>query len=69
MRYDETTKQYLGNVKLKQGYYNYQFWTNEPVPMRQFEGSHLQTKNEYEVLVYYREPGTIYDQVVGYAFF
>jgi len=69
MRYDETRKQYIGNFKLKQGYYNYQFWTNDPEPMRHFEGSHMQTKNEYEVLVYYREPGTIYDQVVGYSFF
>lgn len=69
MYYDETSKQYKGGVRLKQGYYNYQFWTSNPIPMKEYEGSHLQTRNEYEALVYYREPGTIYDQVVGYTQF
>ena len=33
------------------------------------EGSYFETENQYELLVYYRPPGTQFDYVVGYTTF
>lgn len=71
MVYDPKTNLYTTSLLLKQGWYDYQYaeealeGTFESDP---FEGSHFQTENEYEVLVYYRGLGSRYDQLVGYAF-
>jgi hypothetical protein len=71
MVFDPKTNLYSTSLLLKQGWYDYQF-ANELVPgtfeTDSFEGSHFQTENEYEVLVYYRALGSRYDQLVGYAF-
>lgn len=67
MIYDPTSESYKGEVYLKQGYYNYMYFLrSEDLPHHKFEGTHFQTRNFYEILVYYREPGTIYDRLVGY---
>ena len=31
-----------------------------------FEGSHQETENQYDLLVYYRPPGTRADLLIGY---
>jgi hypothetical protein len=67
MIYDPQTNSYKGEVYLKQGYYNYMYFLQaEDTPYHKFEGTHFQTRNFYEILVYYREPGTVYDRLVGY---
>ena len=58
---------YECGVFLKQGYYNYQF--------RQFvdgvgrtaltDGDFYQTKNEYLILLYYRQRGSRYDRLIS----
>ena len=53
---------------LKQGYYNYYYATQTPqgpnsIP---WEGSHQETENQYDLLVYYRPPGTRADLLIGY---
>ncbi len=60
---------YQATLLLKQGWYDYQFayldadkWNTTPL-----EGSHFETENEYEVLVYYRELGSRYDELIGYV--
>jgi len=30
------------------------------------EGSHAEADNEYSFFVYYREPGQVYDRLIGY---
>ena len=70
MTYNEEKKQYEGSLLLKQGFYNYLYLTKGgSSPFYQVEESHFQTKNEYELIIYYREPGTVYDRVVGYRQF
>lgn len=67
MHYDEATASYKGQVLLKQGYYNYAYWvSSEVLPITFFEGSHYQTINNYEFLIYLRKPGNLYDQLIGY---
>lgn len=69
MQYDELSQTYHATVRLKQGYYSYQYLLVRPdgsiVPMPT-EGSFYQTENRYQALVYYREPGGRTDQLVGY---
>ncbi len=68
--YDSTSQSYEGSVLFKQGYYNYMYWLQSSrLPFHYMEGSHFQTTNEYELLVYYREPGTVFDQLIGYQRF
>ena len=70
MKYDEATQLYTGHALLKQGYYNYSFavgGTRGAVPDETyFEGSHQETENQYDLLVYYRPPGTRADLLIGY---
>jgi hypothetical protein len=68
MTYDDNTKQYHGNIFLKQGFYNYQYITannNFKINNHAIEGSFYQTENIYTVIVYHRPFGTRYDQVIG----
>ena len=70
LAYDEAKKLYTGHALLKQGYYNYDFAvagargaaSNEVY----FEGTHQETENQYDLLVYYRPPGTRTDLLIGY---
>ncbi|KAA3438619.1 type IX secretion system plug protein [Rufibacter hautae] len=70
MTYDAEKQAYTGTVLLKQGYYNYYFAmkgaNGQPDPWY-FEGSHFATENVYDVLVYYRPPGSRADQIIGYS--
>ena len=71
MRYDEERQQYVADLLLKCGYYNYMYLTTshtEPYVGHtdaNIEGNFFQTENEYDLLVYYRPTGTRYWQLVG----
>ncbi|WP_205503313.1 type IX secretion system plug protein [Rufibacter psychrotolerans] len=70
LTYDADQQRYTGSALLKQGYYNYYFavkGANGQADARYFEGSHFATENVYDVLVYYRPPGTRADLVIGYS--
>ena len=68
MQWNDATQLYEGAVRLKQGYYSYQYLqlmpdrTLRPVPS---EGSFYQTENAYQALVYYRGQGERTDRLVG----
>jgi hypothetical protein len=69
MKLNKKTNIYEATLILKQGWYDYQYaYKNEegwnPVPI---EGSFFETENEYEVLVYYRDMGSRYDELIGYS--
>lgn len=69
LTYNAERKAYLGTALLKQGYYNYLFAHVAPgkAPDYQFlEGSRFETENAYDLFVYYRAPGTRYDQIIAY---
>ncbi|GAB4332201.1 MAG: DUF5103 domain-containing protein [Bacteroidales bacterium] len=69
MIYDYERQGYSKTMLLKQGFYNYQYVVfengNTAGDATRIEGSHWQTENSYTVLVYFRQPGTDYDQLIG----
>lgn len=70
MKYDSAAQAYKLKMPLKQGYYNYRYEVlSQTIRENQFEGSHFQTQNTYEIYAYYREPGTVFDQLAGYIVF
>jgi len=66
---------YEGSALLKQGIYSYSYVTtdhNDPtgkVSFEQTEGNHLETENDYMILVYYRPLGARADELVGLSRF
>ncbi|WP_089317828.1 type IX secretion system plug protein [Pontibacter ummariensis] len=71
--YDIERNVYSGKMLLKQGYYNY-YYAVKPkgaafLDPSYFEGSHFETDNIYDILVYYRPPGTRADLLIGYEQF
>lgn len=70
MTYDPELKKYTGRILLKQGYYNFLYTTIDPNTKKiddQFIfGTHSQTQNQYDILVYYRAPGDRADKLIGY---
>ncbi|MFD2515451.1 DUF5103 domain-containing protein [Pontibacter locisalis] len=68
--YDIERGVYSGRLLLKQGYYNY-YYALKPDNAAEtdasfFEGSHFETENIYDFLIYYRPPGTRADLLIGY---
>ncbi|WP_055562257.1 MULTISPECIES: DUF5103 domain-containing protein [Hymenobacter] len=68
LTYDAATGEYTGGALLKQGYYNYLYavQTAQGANSVYWEGSHQETENQYDLLVYYRPPGTRTDLLIGY---
>jgi hypothetical protein len=72
MSYNYQDRQYELDLLLKQGFYDYVYafledGTNE-AEITMFEGSHSVTENDYTILVYHREPGEIFDRLVGITY-
>jgi hypothetical protein len=71
MRYDAASQSYKGQYLLKQGLYNY-VYALEPaqggkINETYFEGSHFETENFYEIIVYYRPLASRADLIIGYT--
>lgn len=73
MRYNAQTKQYYGEMFLKQGYYNYNYVVvkrgESKGDITIIEGDYWNTFNDYSVYVYYREIVPEYDRLIGYLKF
>jgi hypothetical protein len=69
MLYDENKGVYQATLLLKQGWYDYQYGlkSQEGWETESLEGEFFQTENEYEILVYYRDMGSRYDELIGYT--
>lgn len=67
MRYDAEAGGYLADILLKQGWYNYLFLVQDPDNRYALEGSHSETENDYEIIIYYRPVGQIHDIIIGYT--
>ncbi|MFJ1474874.1 DUF5103 domain-containing protein [Capnocytophaga cynodegmi] len=65
--HDEKTGYFTGKVLLKQGFYNYKYATKDKneINFNEIGGNFQQTENNYLILIYYRAPGALYDEVVG----
>jgi hypothetical protein len=70
LKYVETSGLYMGNLLLKQGIYDFIYYIpkNDENPYN-IEGNHFETNNEYEVIVYYRDPSMNTDFIIGYQKF
>lgn len=70
LTYQSSRRRFYGNIKLKQGLYDFKYvWVDENGKFDDtvFEGSFFETENTYQVLAYYRKPGSRYDDLVGYT--
>lgn len=68
MQYDAKEKMYVGNILLKQGFYNYTFATLNSkgnLNTNDVNGTFYETENEYTVIVYYKPFGSFYERVIG----
>ncbi|HET9487560.1 MAG TPA: DUF5103 domain-containing protein [Chryseosolibacter sp.] len=67
MQYDSAAQDYKARILLKQGWYDYQYLVQSPgVAPHLLEGSHFETENFYEILVYYRPFQPQADLLIGY---
>lgn len=69
LKYNYQKKGYELSLYLKQGFYNYQYVLLENGKNTGdetfIEGSHFETENDYTIYVYYREPGSYFDKIIG----
>ncbi len=68
MKYNPVLGRYQNSYLLKQGYYEYMYYT-EKSPHYEFEGTYMDTENEYDISVYYTNPQLRYDHLIGYVRF
>ena len=70
MEYDTASGGYIGKLLLKQGYYNYSYTVVSPYEsVNFFEGDFNRSTNDYEIIVYLRDPATNIDRIAGYKSF
>ena len=69
MVFNPEKSEYECTMLLKQGWYNYEYAYlrdgSSDGTVSLFEGNHYETENDYNVLIYYRNPQDRYDRVVG----
>lgn len=70
MSWNADAKRYEASLFLKQGFYDYQYVFvkpgNQQIDDTFFEGSHVETENDYQIFVYYRPFSARHDRLVGY---
>jgi hypothetical protein len=73
MTYSPQSRVYEGDLRLKQGFYNYRYVTivkgGKQFDETTLEGNWFETENEYTGLIYYRPFGARYDRVIGMSKF
>ncbi|WP_316793925.1 type IX secretion system plug protein domain-containing protein [Pedobacter frigoris] len=71
LTFDSSRKRFYGNIKLKQGLYDYKYvWLNKEtgkIDQTIFEGSFFETANTYQVFAYYKKPGSRWEELIGYG--
>ncbi len=69
LHYDASRSAYFLQTRIKQGYYDYMYVVVDIKTGQKnliaLEGSSANTDNDYQVCVYYRDPGENYDQLIG----
>ena len=67
--YNKESKLWEVNFLMKQGLYDYEYVLddeNRILNTTIFSGSHWDTGNDYQILVYYRRTGTYWDEILGF---
>ena len=68
LTYSTKHQSYLGNILLKQGFYDFQYATRDQdgkIDYEVYEGNSFETINDYIFLVYYRPFGARFDRIIG----
>ncbi len=72
MEYRPRSNSYRSIIRLKQGYYNYQYLFvpegDKKGITETFEGDYFQTNNQYQVYLYHRNQDLFYDRLVSVRF-
>ncbi len=69
MHYDAANNKFIASLYLKQGVYDYTYvWVDKSgkADDTALEGSHFETENDYQVLVYYHPVGARWEELIGY---
>ncbi len=70
MQYVNSIGAYKLRAFLKQGIYDYRYALLNPqnnrLEFNKIDGTHSRTKNEYDIILYYQQPGGKADRVIGY---
>lgn len=71
MTYNPQSERYEADILLKQGYYDYTYGIAKEgkLDFSAVEGSAFETRNDYNVITYFREPGSRYDRAIAYTVF
>lgn len=71
LEYNEVQSRFSGKIFVKQGLYDYHYiWLADDGKIRDdvvFDGSYYETENNYQILFYYRKPGSRWDELIGYT--
>ena len=71
MVYNPETKQYTLKMLMKQGLYDYDYVladaSGKTVATNFVNGSFFDTENDYQILVYYRQPGSRFEELVAFS--
>ena len=70
LTFNSESRDYEAIIKLKQGFYNYKYVVVDDkgqLDEGRISGDFWQTENNYKVLVYYRDLGARFDQLIGFG--
>ncbi len=71
MVYDPIQKTFNLTIPLKQGVVDYHYiWADEngkTINENAFDGAFYQTENDYQILIYYRQPGGRFDELIAFT--
>jgi hypothetical protein len=71
LEFDSINKTYDKSIYLKQGYYNYHYAINDTslnyLDVASIEGTHYQTRNSYEIYVYFNDTNDRYQKLIGFT--
>ena len=71
LEFDSINNMYSKSIYLKQGYYNYHYAINDTalnlLDIASIEGTHYQTRNSYEIYVYFNDTNDRYQKLIGFT--
>ncbi len=71
LEFDSINNTYDKSIYLKQGYYNYHYAINDTLlnylDVASIEGTHYQTRNSYEIYVYFNDTNDRYQKLIGFT--
>ena len=67
LTYVPQRRNYVGNILLKQGLYDYLYVNPNGEKFSYFDGNFIETENSYQIFVYYSKPGGRFEELIGFT--